>query len=179
MSHHLASRRRARRHALRTWTLERMEERTLLSVLTVNTTDDADNRDAVLSLREAIELNNGTLAVGALTAGEQAQLTGDAADRNAIHFDIPGSGVRVITLVAELPTVSHPAEIDGTTQTGFDDMTRAPIVELDGNGIATGGLLVFNAPDSALEGLVINHLDPNASAAIHVASANFVLRGNY
>ena len=64
MSHHFASRRRARRLALRSWTLERMEARTLLSVLTVNTTDDADSRDVVLSLREAIEVNNGTLAVG-------------------------------------------------------------------------------------------------------------------
>src|SRR5437763_3844462 len=171
MSHHFASRRHARRQALRSWTLERMEERTLLSVLTVNTTDDADSRDAVLSLREAIEVNDGALAVGSLTAGEQAQVVSDPADRNAIHFDIPGPGVQVITLAAALPTVSHSVEIDGTTQPGY---AGAPTVELNGNGLTTEGLLVFAAPDSTVEGLVINNLDPNDGWAIRVEAANLL-----
>jgi CSLREA domain-containing protein len=44
--------------------------------ITVNSTDDSNIRNAVLTLREAILVANGTLNVPALTVAEQAQING-------------------------------------------------------------------------------------------------------
>ena len=107
--------------------------------LTVTTTDDADDRDAVLSLREAIEVGNGTLAVGSLTAHEQAQVVGDPADRNTIDFAIPGPGVQVIYPRSSLPAITRPALIDGYSQPGSRPNALAVgddavlLVQLDGS----------------------------------------------
>jgi len=44
--------------------------------ITVNSTDDSNIRNAVLTLTEAILIANGTLNVPALTVAEQAQIKG-------------------------------------------------------------------------------------------------------
>ena len=46
-----------------------------------------------------------------------------------IVFDIPGPGVKVISLLTPLPEITDPLIIDATTQPGF---TGAPLIELDG-----------------------------------------------
>jgi RHS repeat-associated protein/CSLREA domain-containing protein len=72
--------------------LERLEDRMMLAAnITVNTTADGNIRDDVLTLREAILVNNLTLPITDLTAEEQAQVSGapSAADRDTITFDIP------------------------------------------------------------------------------------------
>ena len=74
--------------------VEALEPRELLAAaITVNSTADANVRDAVLTLREAILVNNRTLAVGSLSAAEQAQVSGSPtnADRDTIRFDLPAS----------------------------------------------------------------------------------------
>ncbi len=48
----------------------------MLATLIVNGADDTDARDSELTLREAIEVVNKTVAIGSLSAGEQAQITG-------------------------------------------------------------------------------------------------------
>src|SRR5436189_3530700 len=54
---------------------EPLEDRSLLAaVITVNSTLDTDARDSFLTLREAILINNRTLAVASLTTDEQAQV---------------------------------------------------------------------------------------------------------
>src|SRR4051812_8694156 len=86
------SRRGAFFNRSRSLCLERLEQRTLLAaVITVNPADDTDTRDTVLTLREAIEVNNRTLTVAALTASEQAQVSGTptSADADTIAFNIP------------------------------------------------------------------------------------------
>src|SRR5262249_17256930 len=73
------------------------------ATLTVNTIADADLRDDVLSYREAILINNRTLAVSALTAAEQVQVSGSptATDTDTIAFHIGGGGVQTITPLSE------------------------------------------------------------------------------
>ena len=44
--------------------------------ITVNSTDDSNIRNAVITLTEAILIANGTLNVPALTVAEQAQING-------------------------------------------------------------------------------------------------------
>ena len=67
----------------------------MAATITVNSTDDSNIRDAVLTLREAILIANGTLNVPALTVAEQAQINntvGTAADRDTIAFNIGAIG---------------------------------------------------------------------------------------
>jgi hypothetical protein len=52
--------------------IEVLEDRQLLATITVNTTADDTTADATLSLRQAIEVSDGTLAVSSLSTQEQA-----------------------------------------------------------------------------------------------------------
>src|SRR5262245_4472852 len=148
--------------------LEPLEDRALLAaVITVNTTADADTRDALLSLREAILVSNRTLAVATLTTAEKAQVIGTptANDRDTIGFNIPGTGVRTISPDVELPPISEPVIIDGYTQPGASANTNGPglgsnaviRVELSGEdmGGVVSGLRLFGG-NSLITGLAIN-----------------------
>src|SRR4051794_13677405 len=76
--------------------LEHLEDRSLLAMISVNTAlDENSQTDSTLSLREAIQVGNGTLALSALSASGRAQISGDLntdATPNTIKFAIPGSG---------------------------------------------------------------------------------------
>ncbi len=72
---------------------------------------------------------------------------------NTIAFQI-GTGVQTISPLSELPQITDPVIIDGTTQPGF---AGAPLVEL--KGAAAGGSangLSITAGSSTVRGLVIN-----------------------
>ena len=63
--------------------------------ITVNSTDDSNIRNGVLTLREAILVANGTLNFATLTVAEQAQINGTVgtgADRDTIAFNIGAIG---------------------------------------------------------------------------------------
>ncbi len=71
--------------------LEVLEDRQLLATITVNTTADETAADSTVSLREAIEVSNGTLAVSSLSTQQQAQVSGAVGNTNTIDFNIPKS----------------------------------------------------------------------------------------
>jgi len=75
---------------------ELLEDRRLLSAtITVNSTADTDLRDGVLTLREAILVNNGDLALASLSAQEQGQISGSpTSGTNTIDFNIPATDPR-------------------------------------------------------------------------------------
>ena len=106
----------------------------------VNTIDDLDDGtcDAShCSLREAINRSNGS-------GGTRPHV---------IDFAIPGPGPHVIKPTSPLPAFILPTILDGTSQT---DYAGSPTVVISGvDGPVTNGL-VFNAPDSAVRGLVVN-----------------------
>jgi hypothetical protein len=87
-----------------------MEDRTLLSTFVVSNSDDSGPG----SLRQAITDSN----------------TDDSGATNTIDFDIPGPGVNEIFLLANLPAISSPVLIDGTSQPGF---AGTPLIELNGS----------------------------------------------
>src|SRR6516165_4235790 len=97
--------------------LELLEDRQLLSTITVNTAADETSADSTLSLREAIEVSNGTLAVSSLSTQEQAQVSGTVGSTNTIDFNIPTSdpgynsatGVWTIAVNSDLPTITKNA----------------------------------------------------------------------
>jgi hypothetical protein len=107
--------------------IEVLEERQLLATITVNTTSDDSTADATMSLREAIEVSNGSLAIASLSSQEQAQVSGTVGATNTIDFKIsttdPGynatTGVWTIALQSDLPAISaNAAIIDGYSQPG-------------------------------------------------------------
>ena len=71
-----------------------------------------------------------------------------------IHFNIPGTGVRQI-LAINLPTITDPVTIDGTTQPGW--AVDRPIVMLSGVEAPAGANgLVIGAGDSVVRALIIS-----------------------
>jgi parallel beta-helix repeat protein len=160
--------------------------------ITVNSTDDSNIRDAVLTLREAILVANGTLNV--LTVAEQAQINGTVgtgADRDTIAFNIGAIGSQqLIQPVSPLPPISDRAIVDGWSQGGAG-YNGLPLVELSGNLLGFGMVgLDITAGNSTVQGLAIDRfslagirLQTNGGNAIvsnHIGTdlAGTVDRGN-
>ena len=125
-----ASKLRRRRKML----VEMLEDRQLLSTIMVNTTADDTTPDSTLSLREAIEVSNGTLKVSSLSTQEQALVSGTVGSTNTIDFNIPTTdpgynattGVWTIAVKSELPTITtNAAIINGYSQPGASKNTLA------------------------------------------------------
>src|SRR6185312_16281110 len=96
-------RRRQGRRLFRRPFLEQFEDRRLLAaVITVNSTDDSDERDAVLTFREAIEVSNGTLPINSLSSAESLQVTGapDGVKPNTIGFNIQSSVAAAVQTIS-------------------------------------------------------------------------------
>ncbi|MDY0746607.1 cadherin-like domain-containing protein [Paucibacter sp. R3-3] len=119
--------------------------------------------DGFISLREAILAINNT-PVGSLPT--------------KINFGIAGTGVHTITLGAELPHITAPVILDGTTDDSFAANGNRPAIVLLGNGSGgswTGLNLDTGSAGSTIRGLVIQGFD----TGIYIASANNTIAGNY
>src|SRR5262249_47052198 len=81
------------------------------AVLTVNSVADNTTADNVLTLREAILSVDGTLG-RALTAGEQAQVSGTLGTNNVIQFSLP-AGPQTITLTGGGLSITKAVTING------------------------------------------------------------------
>jgi hypothetical protein len=159
---------------------ERVEERTLLSVLTVNTVDDNTTDTSVLTLRDAITLVNTvgdptSLGQPTMPAGWAAQIDnsgGGFGTNDTIDFAIPGTGVQTIAPTAPLPTITHPVVINGYSQSN----TQAKLIQLSGPGMTSGVTgLDLATSGSTVQGLVINQF----SIAINVVGNNNQIQGNF
>jgi hypothetical protein len=136
--------------------VEPLEERQLLSTFTVLTTNDS----GPASLRQAI-----------LSANANPGL-------DNIFFKIGSGGVQTITPTSELPTITDPVVIDGTTQPGF---AGTPLIELNGGRQVAGvNGLTITAGSSRVQGLVINRfpflgiLISGRGATGNVVQGNFI-----
>src|SRR5262245_46890360 len=152
--------------------LEVLEDRQLLATITVNTTADDTAADATLSLREAIEVSDGTLPVSSLSNQEQAQVSGAVGATNTIDFHIPttdpgynpATGVWTIKPQSALPTISTNAVIiDGYTQPGAMKNTLAQgdnaklTIAIDGADAGTPPGLTIGQQGSQVFGLDFEH----------------------
>ncbi|MEO1592777.1 MAG: right-handed parallel beta-helix repeat-containing protein, partial [Cyanobacteria bacterium J06632_22] len=143
--------------------------------ITVNGAMDGPvQADDALTLREAIELTNGTLLFDELSAQEQWQVSLSDAG-SVIGFDL-AAGETAIALSAPLPDILQPGlTIDGTTQPGYDPGVSAtaeieipiPVIELtaDPDAEVIRGLTIV-ADDVTVRGLSIYGFttDHNATA---------------
>ena len=109
-------------------------------------------------------------------AGSLRQAISDAngnSGLDTIAFNIPGSGVHTITpAFPQLPSITSPVVIDGSTQPGFAGM---PLIEISGATIGNNGNgLVIDAGGSTIRSLVINH---GWSTGILLLANNCVIEG--
>lgn len=100
------------------------------AILRVVVTSDRDTvqADDALTLREAIELVNGTLPLDRLSDAEKTQVSTSSEAASQITFQLPADQT-IIRVGRELPAIAVPVTIDGTTQTGYN-ADQAVISEL-------------------------------------------------
>jgi hypothetical protein len=108
---------------------------------------------------------------------------------DTIAFNIPGSGVRTISVATKLPTINDPVTIDGYTQAGSSPNTLAGgsnavlLIELNGSGMSNPAdssaptALTINAGNSTVRGLVINRF--NGDAIRLQTNGGNLIEGNY
>jgi hypothetical protein len=130
----------------------------VLSTFLVTTTDDA----GAGSLRQAILDANATPG------------------SNEIDFAIGEGGVQTIRPATNLPAITNPVVLDGTTQPGFAGI---PLIELNGGGVTSEPVgLRVTAGNSTVRGLVINRFTSDFSGrgtGIVLAGSGNVVQGNY
>jgi titin len=137
------------------------------AVITVNSAGDDYQVDTKhLTLRDAIELVNGTLAASDLTKSQKAQVSGTVFSgvngTDTIRFKI-GHGAttpQTISLTGPLPSLAEAVTIDATTQDGWGGgsgtgWAEIPVVKLTTSlSTAVSGLVVL-ANGCTLKGLEI------------------------
>ncbi len=92
--------------------------------------------------------------------------------KDFISFNIPGQGVQIINLLADLPAITDPVTIDASAQQG--EFSGTPNVELNGGGMLVNGLLIL-AGDTKIRGLVIGGF--LNGIAVHNCDNN-IIQGN-
>src|SRR5579871_2192749 len=92
-------------------TIDALEERWAPAVLTVNSLADNTSQDSVLTLREAIQVVDGTLG-RSLSAKEQAQITGALGTNDTIQFNLP-TGPQTIRLTNGALSITKPVTVSG------------------------------------------------------------------
>lgn len=128
--------------------VELLDDRLVPAVITVTSTSDTVAKDGVVTLREAIIAANTNRAYMDAPAG-------DAHTPDIIRFNIPGSGVKTITIKSALPEITGPIIIDGTTQNGYNG---TPIIEINGIGAHhTINGLVIKGGNSTIRGVMVNN----------------------
>jgi titin len=123
----------------------------MLSTFTVTNTNDSGTG----SLRQAIINSDATKGP------------------NSITFNIPGSGLRTINLLAALPTITQPVTLDGTTEPNSGGQ---PVIQVDGTKAGSGviGLILPSAASgSTIKGLVVT--DFAGGGVLLNAAANVTL----
>ncbi|HEV7397213.1 MAG TPA: FG-GAP-like repeat-containing protein [Pyrinomonadaceae bacterium] len=107
----------------------------------------------------------------------QAILDANAnAGTDIITFNIGGGGPQTISPTSQLPAISNPLIIDGTTQPGFSGI---PLIELNGANAGSPGVqgLVINAGNSTVRAIVINRF--TGDGILCITNGSNLIVGNF
>jgi Calx-beta domain/Carboxypeptidase regulatory-like domain/Beta-propeller repeat len=95
---------------------------------------------------------------------------------DTIVFNIPGPGVKTISLLTALPEITDRVVIDATTQPGY---AGSPLIELDGLAFGSvGSGLVIKAGGSTVRGLAIGNFRLTSGIWLNGCDNN-TIQGNY
>ncbi|HKU76355.1 MAG TPA: SBBP repeat-containing protein [Pyrinomonadaceae bacterium] len=96
---------------------------------------------------------------------------------DTITFNIPGSGVKTISVLIALPEITDRVVIDGTTQPGY---AGTPLIEIDGLAIGFNGGdgLMIRAGGSAVKGLSIANFRNTSGINLNNCDGNLI-QANY
>src|SRR5262249_4723857 len=148
--------------------------------------------DATMSLREAIEVSNGTLPVSSLSTQEQALVSGAVGNTNSIDFNIPtsdpgynaASGAWTIAPKFQLPAISSAAAIiDGYTQRGQSKNRLAQgekakiAAAIDGSAFQSGPGLLIDQSGTQVSGLDIENFGQVEPGVIIRSASNVKIAG--
>jgi hypothetical protein len=137
--------------------LEELEDRRLPATFLVTTAGDNGNNTDPLA---------GSLRAAILAADANPGL-------DFIQFQI-AAGPQTILLATDLPAITVPVVIDGTSQPGF---TGSPLIELNGNGGIAGTGLAIMGGSSTVSALVI---DGFSGPGIHLSGrGSDIVQGSY
>jgi hypothetical protein len=124
------------------------------SIITVNSNLDTNNRDSLLTLREAILISNGELSVGELSAEERAQVSGTPASpgMDEIRFNLP-AGASSSRSAPEVPDPVLTAGRDLISKGNQAEYFITPTASRSSNARAytqsfTSSQQVFDTPDA-------------------------------
>lgn len=121
------------------------------------------------------DTNDGVCGIGHCTLREAIGAANANSNTNTIAFAISGGGVHTIQPTSELPLITYPVIIDGTTQTGY---AGTPLIEIDGTNAGTSARgLTLTGGNSTVKGLIVNRF---ALSGIWLfGGGNNVVVGNY
>ncbi|HNL77273.1 MAG TPA: DUF4347 domain-containing protein, partial [Accumulibacter sp.] len=121
--------------------------------------------DGQISLREALLATNNTPNSGI--------------DADRIYFNLAGLSAHTIKLTSALPTISDKVTIDGTTDDSYNAVSGQLAIALDGNSLATDGLVLADGSDgSTIRGLVIGNFTGDG-IEIQAGAEGNTIAGNY
>jgi len=138
------------------------------TTFTVNSTNDTSDNNAGDGV-----CNDGS---GNCTLRAALEESNALAGLDTINFSI-GSGVSTIVLTADLPMITSPVVIDGTTQPGF---AGTPIIEINSNNRSNTNhaTLFMSVGSNTIKGLVLNR-SSNVAIALAGGADNNHIEGNY
>ncbi len=139
--------------------LDVLEDRLAPAVLTVNSLADNTTADATLSLRQAIDVVNGSLALSSLSPAEQGQISGTLGNNDTIQFALP-AGLQTITLggsellISKSLTVTGPGAnlltVSGNNASRIFEIAGGATVSLSGLTVANGSIWIFGDAGAGL-----------------------------
>lgn len=135
--------------------VESLEGRDVPATLNVNTLSDAIASNTVLSLREAIGLNNGTLLFSQLSAAEKAQVSGTVGTNDRINFSVTGT----INLASDLPALTKKLTIEGPAASQLTingSLVFRPINVSAAGDVTVSGLRLYHGTNIDSGGAAIN-----------------------
>ncbi|MAE63926.1 MAG: hypothetical protein CMJ18_06600, partial [Phycisphaeraceae bacterium] len=146
------------------------------NAIVVDTTDDYSNLDVNYGDTTSIDallLDKG--ADNLISLREAIDAANQDGGGDEIRFDLTGSGPYLITPGSPLPAITDPLIIDGWSE---PDHVLAPLIEIDGTGLAGDGLTFTAGSDgSTVRGLIINGFDD--AAISFTDTGNATVQGNY
>jgi hypothetical protein len=159
-----------------------LDTSTTLSIRAIvnSNADGTIQADEHLTLREAIALTNGTLALDQLSPTEQQQIEPSTDERSHIEFNLPAD--TTIRLTSQLPDLvrSH-FTIDGTSQPGYitpnDGSETAPVVKItvDDQAEIPRGLAIA-ANNVTIRGLQLYGFSPSHRSTATILPAAILIQ---